>query len=328
MARAITREDSLPPYAQAYVARIRAFGFGWAFAEEHPLVPTGKRIQVRDIAYLAPPKEVARYEQALRKGDQMPPVIVTADGYLVDGATRTEAARKVGWTHYPAFRLDVAFEKATAPQRRELVALGAGFNLTHGRGMNTANIARIITEVVEDDDSPKDIARKLHIPESTANTLMNAARARRQADRLGVELTGVLTNSHLRIFGAKHRQYTEPVWAEFLSLAQDAKLTIAAIMDLSRRLDATGTERGRMDLLDTERASLRDRIEGGAVNPSKAAKLRRSLGYLIGQDPESLAEQEPRASNAHVTTLREAARQLANVIEAQERVERSRTIGD
>lgn len=324
MARAITREDSLPPYAQAYVARIRAFGFGWAFAEEHPLVPTGKRIQVRDSEYLAPPKEVTRYEQALRKGDQMPPVIVTADGYLVDGATRTEAARKVGWNHYPAFRLDVAFENATAPQRRELMALGAGFNLTHGRGMNTANIARIIADVMEDDDSPKDIAKKLHIPESTANTLVNAARARRQASRLGVELTGTLSNTHLRIFGAKYHQYTEPVWAEFLSLAQDARLTIAAIMDLSRRLDATGTERGRMDLLDTERVILRDRINGAAVSSSKAAKLRQSLGYLLVQDAESLAEREPSAASTHVTTLREAARQLANVIEAQERVERSR----
>jgi hypothetical protein len=325
MARAYINKEDLPPYAQAYVARIEEFGFGWRFVTEHKLGDITRRVQVRDTDKLAPVGDVNKYAQAMRRGDQFPPVFITTDGYLVDGNTRTEAARKLGWRGFPAFELDVLYEQAPDSVKRQLVYLGSGFNLTHGRGMNTANLMHIVDAISLEDDTPREMARRLHINQSTANTLLNAAKARNRAQRLGIKLDDRLTNSHLKLFGGKSQLYTDPVYAQFILLAQDARLSIAATTDLARRLTNAGTENERLVILADEREGYQEVITGGATNPSRAAKLRQSLGYLIGQDdPTDLAELEPRAAATHVKTLVEAAARLNEVIEAQRRVEASR----
>jgi hypothetical protein len=329
MAKALTRLEELPPYAQENVTRVRTFGFGWSFVEENRLADASRRIQVRTIAQLAPPHETTLYEQALRRGDQFPPVIVTADGYLIDGHTRTEAARKLGWKTFPAIRLDVKVEGAPASVRHQLTALGTAFNAVHGKRMSAANFAEIIDTIAVEDDTPKDIARRLRIGESTANTLLNAAKAKHRAARLGVTLNGTLTNSHLKLFGGKSQQFTDPVFSGFIQLTQDARLTINATTDLSKRLANAGTERERLNIIENERHGYRSVIDGGTSNPTKAARLRQSLGFLNGQeDPDQLAELDPHASKVHIEALRDAAMRLALVLEAQERVERTRNEGE
>jgi hypothetical protein len=325
MARAVTRKEDLPPYAQASVQRIEEFGFGWRFFADHKLGDITNRVQVRDTDKLAPPAEVSKYAQAMKRGDQFPPAILTGDGVLVDGSTRTEAVNKNNWRTFPAFELDVLYHKAPDSVKRQLKYLGSGFNLTHGRGMNTANLMRIVDDLALDDDTPQDLARRLHIPNSTANTLLNASKARKRAERLGIVLNDNLTNSHLRLFGAKSPLYTDPVFASFILLAQDARLSITATTDLARRLAASGTENERLEVLAEERSGYRDIISGGATSPSRAAQLRRSLGFLIGQDDaDTLAELSPEASETHVKTLIAAADRLNKVIAAQQRVEQSR----
>jgi hypothetical protein len=325
MARAIVNKADLPPYAQAYVQRIEEFGFTWRFFPDHKLGDITNRVQVRDTAQLAPPKEVSKYAQAMKRGDQFPPVVLTADGVMVDGNTRTEAANKVGWRTFPAFEVDVVFSKAPDSVKRQLVYLGAGFNLTHGRGMNTANLTNIVESLALDDDTPQELARRLHIPNATANTMLNAAKARKRAERLNIKLNKNLTNSHLKMFGAKSQLYTDPVYAQFILLTQDARLSISATTDLAKRLALAGTENERLNVLAEERRGYQDVIVGGATSPSRAAQLRRSLGFLIGQeDADTLAELSPDASESHVKTLVAAAQRLNEVIEAQQRVEQSR----
>jgi hypothetical protein len=325
MARAIVNKEDLPPYAQAYVKRIEEFGFRWRFVAEHKLGDITRRVQVRDEDKLAPTADVNNYAQAMRRGDQFPPVFLTTDGYLVDGNTRTEAAGKIGWRAFPAFELEVAYEQAPDSVKRQLKYLGSGFNLTHGRGMTTANLMHIVDDLALEDDTPREMARRLHINQSTANTLLNAAKARNRARKLGIKLNDRLTNSHLKLFGGKSQLYTDPVYAQFILLTQDARLSIASTTDLARRLAAAGTENERLNLLADERQGDQDVIVGGANRPSRAAKLRQSLGYLVGaENAEELAEFEPSASEAHIRTLVEAAARLNEVIEAQRRVELSR----
>lgn len=329
MVRVITSLERLPAEAAPYAERIEKFGFTWRYNEEYGLVAPGKRVQVRTITSVAPPREVSKYAQDLKRGDVMPPVIVTADGYLVDGATRTEAARSIGWKRFPAFILDVVYEQATAEQRHRVTYLGAAFNLTHGRGMNTANLLAIMEDVATDDDTPSSVAMKLHIPVSTATTMLNSVRARRRAERLGVAVSDRLTNSHLKLFGGKANQLTDPVFAGVLKLAQDAGLSIAATTALTKRVQAKGTERERLDLLKTERAGYRDMIHGGETRPSKAAKVRQHLGYIIGEEnPELLVEMDPTAAGPYREQLVSAAKMLAQVIEAQIRTDDARRRGE
>lgn len=323
--RVITQVKDLPSFAQSTGRRVEQFGFTFQYVNEYPLVDLDRRVQVRNIADLAPLGETAKYAAALKRGDQFPPVIVTMDGYLVDGATRTEGARKIGWTSFPTIILDVVFEEATEGQIYSLIWLGAGFNNTHGRGMKTANLVAIIEATTEEDDSAKDIAAKLHIPESTVSMVMAGAKAKKRATGLNIPTDG-LTNSHLKTFGNKSRLLSDDVFAEFIMLVQDAKLTIAATNDVARRLEALTTEKDRMRLLNSERASYREIISGGATVPSRSAKLRQSLGYLLNaENPELLVELEPSASEQHVKMLQEAAERLASVAKAQIKAENART---
>jgi hypothetical protein len=326
MARGITKEESLPGYAQASAPRIKVFGFNWMFFPEWKLADPNHRVQVRPIEQLAPPREVTKYAQDLKRGDQMPPVIMTSDGYLIDGNTRTEAARKIGRTMFPTFILDVDFSEATESQVKQLIALGASMNLTHGRGMNIAAVASIIEAITFDDTSPKQLAKDLHIPESTANTYLNAAKTRRRAKRLDVTLADTLTNSHLKLFGNKAKYFSDQVFKSFILLVQDARLTVPATTALSKRLEALGTESERLEVLKVEREAYSDIITGGQANPSKAAKLRQSLGLLINTDAEVLAEMNPQAAHLHAQTLRKAWEQLENVMLAQTQVERARKV--
>jgi hypothetical protein len=326
MARGITKEESLPGYAQSTAPRIKVFGFNWVFFPEWKLADPDHRVQVRPIAQLAPLREVTKYAQDLKRGDQMPPVIMTSDGYLIDGHTRTEACRKIGRTTFPTFILDVNYSDATDSQRKQLQALGASMNLTHGRGMNIAAVAAIIESITYDDTSPKQLAKDLHIPESTANTYLNAAKTRRRARRVGVELNATLTNSHLRLFGNKAKYFSDQVFKEFITLSQDAHLTVPATTALSRRLEGMGTESERLEVLKVEREAYSDIITGGQANPSKAAKLRQSLGLLINTDAEVLAEMNPQAAHLHAQTLKKAWEQLENVMIAQTQVERARQV--
>jgi hypothetical protein len=326
MARGITKEESLPGYAQSTAPRIKVFGFNWMFFPEWKLADPNHRVQIRPIAQLAPAREIAKYAQDLKRGDQMPPVIMTSDYYVIDGNTRTEAARKIGRTTFPTFVLDVNYSDATDSQRKQLIALGASMNLTHGRSMNIAATAAIIESITYDDTSPKQLAKDLHIPESTANTYLNAAKTRRRAKRVGVELKDTLTNSHLKLFGNKTKYFSDQVFKVFIQLTQDARLTVPATTILSRRLEDLGTEDERLDLLKVEREAYSDVIEGGQGNPSKAAKLRQSLGFLINADAEVLAEHNPQASRLHTRTIRQAYEQLEKIMDAQIRVERARKI--
>jgi hypothetical protein len=332
MARAITVESQLPPYAAEVVERVKALGFGWKFIEELRLAEPLRRVQVRDTEHLAPPYEVSRYAQSYKRGDQMPPVIQTRDGYLVDGHTRTEAARRLHWDTLPTVQVDVIYENATEPMRNQLRKLGMGFNNTHGRAMSASNIRALIEQIALEDDRPRDLAREMHLPESMVNTVTNAVKAQKRANKLGITLIpGVLTNSHLKTLGGKSDKYTGPVFADLISLVQDARLTTPQTADLARRVEASDTEADRLTLLTGERNALRDVINGYRKDPdtrrtapSRAGKLRQHLGYIINNDPEKLTEMDVREADRHLRTLTDARDQLDKVIAEQIAVQRAR----
>jgi hypothetical protein len=141
-----------------------------------------------------------------------------------------------------------------------------------------------------------------------------------------VDLNNTLTNSHLRLFGNKAKHFSDPVFKEFISLAQDAHLTVPATTALARRLEGMGTENERLELLSTERQAYSNVIDGGESNPAKSAKLRQSLGFLINTDAEVLAEQNPQAAHLHTKTIRQAYEQLERIMDAQIQVERARRV--
>lgn len=327
MARMTTQIERFPSEARFGAERIKKHGFEPGYIEDYPLVSQDRRMQIRAISSVAPRNEVVKYQQALKRGDLMPPVIVTSDGWLVDGATRTEAARRLGWKKFPALVLDVLYEHAGQEQLRRLMELGADFNDTHGRGMSTANLMSIINATADDHDTPSTVALRMKIPTSRATTLLNAVKATRRARRLGVELDNSLTNSHLKLLGGKEEKLMDPVFGKLVTLAQDAHLSIGALTELCKRVQSLGTENERLTLLDTERGVYRDVISGGERRPSKAAKVRQHLGFLLHEDnPELMVEFSVDAAADYRQVLINSRKRIDQILEAQLRADDARMV--
>lgn len=114
-------------------------------------------------------RHVARLAEVL---ERCPPIAVAADGALVDGAHRLEAARRRGWETIPAVVL------ATS-SRVELVLAAARANCRHGLPLTRAERQAIVAEllVLQDDLSDRAIAEACGV----ARSAVAAVRAKVQA---------------------------------------------------------------------------------------------------------------------------------------------------
>src|SRR5215475_11607702 len=109
-----------PPEAQGVAQELVRLGYEegtWTLLDEVEAPDRNHREQVRNDKDLAPTGDVNLFTENMRNGDTFPPVIITADGWLLDGNTRVEAAMKLTRKGKPvlvsAFILDDKYEGAT-----------------------------------------------------------------------------------------------------------------------------------------------------------------------------------------------------------------------
>jgi hypothetical protein len=109
-----------------------------------------------------------------------------------------------------------------------------------------------------------------------------------------------------------------------LSLVQDARLTIPQATSLMKDVLAADTESARMVLLSRERAQYKaviDQFRNARGNvrqsPSRAGRVRQSLGFLLGQEPDKLVELNVQDADKYLRTLNEAIEKLQKVRDAQ-----------
>ena len=118
-----------------------------------------KRVQARAKIM---PKVVDEYTEAMRQGDEFPPLVVFQEGdtrILADGHTRHTAAKRVG-------RASINCE-VRAGGLRDAMLFAAGANATHGRPRSTADKHCAVLKLLNDDEwcewSDREIARHCHV---------------------------------------------------------------------------------------------------------------------------------------------------------------------
>ena len=75
-----------------------------------------RRVQVRDSDHYAPPERVEEYANQMAQ-TIFPPIVVTSDDYLIDGATR-EAAYAIRKQRFVPAYVETPFAAAPRPQSR------------------------------------------------------------------------------------------------------------------------------------------------------------------------------------------------------------------
>jgi hypothetical protein len=295
----------------------------WCLFNNYPLVDSSKYAQVRPIEHLAPSREINEYAQMMRLGDQFPPVIVTADGYLVDGHTRTEAARRNGYHEFPALVLTTVYLgdlSAESPFRDQVMSLGVERNRQHGRRMSNADVARIIEQL-----SPRhtvaEIVSDNGVSKSFATAVWNAARVKRETQALDIKWANTFSLSLLKLFGGKIDRYTSPVWGELFKLAQDANLKQQTVVAMMKRIEEFRSEAEKLAYISMERDSYTLIINTGGYTPvSKSRRVKQALGVIRKNTAEAMIEKsdKPQVRNEYLAWLMESDELIRKTIDLQE----------
>jgi len=323
---------SLPPSAQLTAIRMAAAGFPegtWTYTQNHDLADMSKVVQVRDIKGPARKSKVDHYmtvmkpyATSLRDQLTMPPVVFTADSFLLDGNTRTTAASRLGWMTFPAFVLNFSYQNAAQAIVDQFVELAAVLNLSHGDNLDRVNTENIIARLANDDTTPYDLARRLGVSRTTVQNVLYARTARLRAERLKVDISaGHISRTHMADLGREDQRITDEVFMKFLELVSTGKMTSTEQRDFTRRIATETTEKAKLNLIQAELES-RDRMRtGSATKPSPAAQLRQALGKVNSGDPGLMIETNPRSWETHRESLRLAIAQLEKTLNLQFQLE-------
>ncbi len=323
----ITDPRRLPDEAKPLLEEFRNLGFGsWSFDTAGRMPDVTRRVQVRNIDKLAPPVEVSRYALAYERGDKLPPVVVTRDGFLVDGATRVMGALKAKKSSISQFTIGADWEGGAEMVKKRFIGLGTALNMRHGRKMDDANIMDLILLVAQEGEAARTLAARLHCSESTVNGALAQKRAIDRAIRLNVAPEG-LKGSHLKSLGGK-TQLTDPVWTALVELTRDAGLTVTELGEIAREVTERSTQDAKLEAIAAERKSRADQIRGISRRPTRAGVVRRGLGALLQAElePATAVELDPQAAERYIDFLRRSRRTIDDILAEQARVESSRGV--
>lgn len=326
MATAIKDKSALPDYAKSTADRIENLGFKWEFDYKYPIQApdTVQRIQVRDEAHQAPPAEVTRYAQAMKRGDQFPPGVVTLDGRYVDFNTRAKAAHKLGWPDFPAFIVNVRFDAATESEHERLYLLGASFNTTAGKRLDRKEIADILRKVAGNEDwTVPQVAKLLGLTESTVKSVFAQFRAEERAERLGIHFNGSITESNKAMLGQRSEKLTDQPFLEIAKLTQEAGLTSGELRDLCNKVQDAGTENDKVTIVRAEREAREAQIAHfkatAKKRPPESVNLRKRLGWISGfqTNVTDLLDYNPATAADYLKQVEDASALLQKLAEEQ-----------
>jgi len=331
MAPTIRRIKSLPSHAHLTAVRMAAVGFGegtWSFERNQRLADMTRVVQVRNVKGTARKSKVDHYRNilkpftTLRDELTMPPVVLTADNYLIDGNTRTAAAAGLGWMTYPAFVLDFNYEGAPQALLDQFFELAAVLNLTHGDNLDRANVEDVIARLAKDDSSAHDLARRLGVSRNMVQNVLYARTGRLRAERLGIKYDAAhISRTHMADLGRENDTLTDAVFEKLLELSVTGRLSSTEQAAVIKAVRAATTEPAKLAVIEAESTD-RDGIRTGrATKPRPSAQLRQALGKVVNRDPGELVETNPARFAAHRQAIRAAQDALGKILDRQYQME-------
>jgi hypothetical protein len=259
----------------------------------------------------------------MARGDDFPPIVVTQDGYLLDGNTRAEAARRNKFPFLPALILDKNYEGAPEAVLRRMHLLGAGFNVRNGRGIDRAEqMSAVLAVGTGTDYDASRIAALLGVSSGFVNGVLSEQRARERADRIGVHVNGSVPSSQLRRLGQSGLN-DEP-FVTLLKLTQDAGLSVGEINELIKKVKGAGSDAAAIEMLNHVREDRHDQIAEyaavGKSRPAHSSQLRQRLGFVLGYEDNAraLVELNPTLADTHTDVLTRAIAVLTAALAFQE----------
>lgn len=282
----------------------------------------GHRVQVRDESNVAPADMVEAMKASMQSGVQFPPIVVTADGYYVDGNTRGKAASKLSWTFLPAVVLDAEWNSGDTSIQSKLIVLGARLNSHHGKPLSSAERRKAMRSMVEMNATTERIMQDLGLSAKVITPLRQAIAAEDKLRRCGLD-PATFTDPLLKSLGKLAINLNSEPFKQLAQLALDAALNQSDVRALVERMRESGSDVAALAIITAERDALAERISQriitGTVGPSIPHQLRMHLGFILDRQatPERMVEGSPTFADAHVERITEAIAVLTAVLRIQ-----------
>lgn len=324
MASIKTRQQ-LPDLAKPTADLIEKLGFSWELDFEYPTPDPARRVQIREEKHYIPRDMVMRIAAGISRGDKLPPIVVTKDGYLVDGNTRTQAHRQNKYPTIQALVLTDSYEGATEKVTRRLRLLGAAFNARNGKGIDRQEIRKAVEFIGQDPtyDGTR-IASLIGVTDATVRNILAEMRARHRAEEAGLRLNGSVAATPLRILGQASDKLNDEPFRQVLSLVHDTGMGQAELRELIRQVREAKSDEGAAAIIAEQRKARREQIAeyraSGKSKPPAAAKLRQRLGYILDFEshPTELMELNPDIIPRHLDAVRRSIAVLQAVLTAHD----------
>jgi hypothetical protein len=321
MATAVTQADTKA------VTEVERLGFRWTEVAQYDLskLSPDRRVQVRELGHYAPKDAVERYAVQMAHSE-FPPVIVTADAWIVDGNTRIGAALVRGNKFFPAIVLDVEYAgpRTTTKQKDELLVLAATLNAQNGTPLTAKETREVAARFIALGWKAEQIARAIGVKPAGVTQVKKEIDAAAKLKRVGMSDNGALKGASLRALGSKDVLALNDVpFRALATLAADAGLNASEIAAAAKESRQTGSDSEQTTVLERLRTEMGDRIREreltGVGKPPVSRQLRQHLGFVTkfaGREQE-LIETDPKVSAAHTAALTAGVEVLTAVLGMQ-----------
>jgi hypothetical protein len=287
---------------------------------------TDRRLQGRDTLVdgeWAPTETVKQFAEQMGY-TPFDAIIVTSDGWLIDGNTRVGARlrRKEGF--HPAYVLEIAHETADESTLHRLNMIAAELNVW-GKAYTLNERRKACRHYLAEGFTYDQIGQRLGLSRSQVSQVRAEADAEQRMTDVGIAWDngrGELSIVAKRALGrASALTLHDQPYEDLVELALDADLKSNEIDKLVVQLAEAGSDQEQVDKIATVRVENADRIREvgftGRGRPSLPNQLRQHLGFVMKYAGERYVERNLDAAQNHLACLEASYAILGDAITAQ-----------
>lgn len=319
--------NTTQPTDAAIIAEIERLGFKWHEEAQYDLTQLSRdrRVQVRESKNVAPKDNVAQYASQM---DEVvfPAILVTQDGYTVDGNTRYEARMLRKDKFCPAIVLEVNYVGASEKVKAEIRALAATLNQKGAQRLNASEVRALVRDFAMLNWKPEQIARAVGATSQTVTQVKRELAAEEKLVRVGLK-TDDIKGASLRALGAEKVVGLNDVpFKELSSLAADAGFNAAEISETAKQMRTLAADDKAIEYVHGLRkemdARIREHALTGAGRPPVSRQLRQHLGFINKFEANigNLLESSPQNQQASIEALEKAVKLLGDLLAKQREV--------
>jgi hypothetical protein len=301
--------------ARVVAKKCLGFQLEGSYDQEYPLPDSTKHIQVRDVENFIKPNGVAALKAAMLSNKPIPPIIVSKDGYIIDGNTRAEAARQLHYRTIPAIVLEECWETGAVSVQQAMHLLGAGSNLEHGRGINKEELKGAILFLGRGAVAGH-VASILGVSEPTIAKILNAAKFEDRVREWGASNSrDILTDAQKAILESSSINAVVKKALFFLAIKgmshDSLRLILMDLRKTSSEAEALNLIAGRSKEMDERKKT--EKLKG-KQKPSLSEELRSRLTILKkSENHENYLEKNPALRDIAVKSVDDAVEILQHI---------------